>query len=138
MSDLQTIFGALPPEARHKRRKELTHALPLAEAKKAHIEAWEQYRGTQDHAAWDAWLMHVGYLALELRDVYQARYECDHGTAYDGCGCDGCEQRAVVWADIEGSGRGSKGLTGKWTQREQMREGLKLHASWVYKGSDDE
>lgn len=130
---LEQAYNTLSPDARVSKRRALTLALALSSLKDAHNGEWRQYRATNDHAAWDRWLIGVGCAALELRLDWQARLDCDEGTAHTCCPCQGCLNRRALADGIEGSARGSRGLTRAHTDSECLRQGLELHSLWVYR-----
>ena len=120
---LREAFARLPPGERARRLPSLYRALTLAELKQGHKAAHLAWLASGDDEAWDGHLMTLGRAALELRDSYQVRLDCESGTGT--CGCYGCaehELRRVAEAKN----------VNRWTEGEMMREGSRLHALWVH------
>ena len=129
MSDLKRAHSKRTTEQQDLTRDSLRAALVLQQLRAHHLANWAELEA--DDAVWDDWLMTIGRAALELQDTYGKRSECEHGTALDGCDCYGCTARGQLLR-VEGSGRGSQGLTARWLPSECMRRGMELHAAWVH------
>lgn len=131
---LLAAFERYPEETRRVKLPSLLRALELAELKEQHRQAYARHCLNPDAEDWDQWLETIGNAALELGESYQARLDCEAGTAMPGCVCYGCRLREFyeTSSELEGSARGGRVIVSRFTQSDCLRRGLELHNAWTF------
>ncbi len=131
-SELRQALNKLPPEQRAAKMRSLAPTVYLAELRDAHMRRWQSFQDTGDETEWDNWLLRIGRAGLDVRATYDARSNCLKDTACGGCESCLYEDALDAQNDTEGSARGSRGLTSKWTDSQAIREGQHLHNWWAH------